>query len=628
MNYKKQINKANQLVMSGNLIEAEKLLGKILNSNPKDMLSLYLLGYIAMKNDDPRRALQCFERGIRFNPDFDKLWYNRGVVLQTLKQHEDAIGSFERAIRLNPNNVEALNNLGIVQQEIYRYNDAIETYDRLLAIRPTYDKALGNKGYILFLIGRFDEALDCFNKLIDLNPEYNYALGLMSSVMQYGCIWSDYERIATLIAEGVMAGKRVSKSLPLMSISDSAAEHLLCAQIFAEAKYPSALTKLWRGDPYQHPKIRIAYVSPDLREHPVAHLLAGVLEYHDKSRFEIVGFSLVKTETRCSMQERLAASFDRFLDVQQKGSREIAEMIRAMEIDIVVDLAGYTQDSRTDIFAYRPAPVQVNYLGYPGTLGVEYMDYILADSVVIPGSDQEYYREKVVHLPGSYLPADATLKIAEQTPLREAFGLPAEGFVFCSFNHAYKINPTIFDVWMRILKRCPGSVLWLMKLNDTAEPNLRKEAEARGVDPARLIFATRLLKIEDHLARYRLADLFLDTIPYNAHTTACDALFVGLPVLTCPGKAFPGRVAASLLRAIGLTELITASFTDYENVAVRLAHDPSLLTDLKQKLKANRETYPLFKTEEFCRNLEYAYTVMWERTQRGAAPTSFQVIRA
>lgn len=622
----KKVRKANDLLNSGKLLEAEKVLTQILNSNPHEPLSLFLMGFIAMKNNDPYRSLEYFDRGVRVNPDFDKQWFNRGVVLYALKRHEDAIESYERAIRLDPAYVEALNNLGIVQQEIYRYKEAVETYDRLLAIQPTYDKALANKGFILTLMWRYDEAIECIGKLLDLNPEFNFALGLISSAMQYGCIWSDYDRVAKLIGEGVRGGKRVCKSLPLMSVSDSTAEHLQCAQAYAEIMCPPAPMKLWQGELYHHSKIRIAYVSPDLREHPVAHLLAGILEHHDKSRFETFGFSLVGKE-QSRMQERLAATFDRFVDVQQKGSREIAEMIRSLEIDIVVDLAGYTQDSRTDIFAWRPAPVQVNYLGYPGTLGVEYMDYILADSVVIPDGDQCHYLEKVVHLPGSYLPADATLNVAEETPSRVAYGLPAEGFVFCSFNHAYKINPTIFEVWMRILKRCPGSVLWLMKLNSTAELNLRKEAEARGIDPARLVFATRVPKIEDHLARYRLADLFLDTTPYNAHTTACDALYVGLPVLTCLGKAFPGRVAASLLRAIGLTDLITVSLTDYEELGVRLAHDSLLLAQFKERLKANRESYPLFKTVEFCRNLEYAYSVMWERSLRGESPTSFQVVR-
>ena len=622
----KKVRQANDLMNSGQLDEAEELLKHVLKGNPKELFSLFLLGTIAMKRDDPHKALAFFDRALKVNPNFDKLWYNRGVTLVALKQHSEAIESYEHALRVNPNYPDALNNLGVVQHDATLYKDAVITYDRLLALNPVHKKALVNKGFILMLLGQYYEAIECIGKLLAIDVDFDLALGLMSSPMQYGCIWDDYERIAELTREGVRAGKRVCKSLPLMSISDSPAEHFKCAQVFANVTYPPSPLKLWQGEIYQHQKIRIAYVSPDLREHPVAHLLAGILEHHDKSHFETYGFSLVTME-RNSMQERLATTFDRFIDVQNKGSKEIAGMIRAMEIDIVVDLAGYTQDSRTDILAYRPAPVHVNYLGYPGTLGVEYMDYILADSVVIPGSDQEYYSEKVVHLPGAYLPADATLKVADEAPPRAAYGLPSTGFVFCSFNHAYKINPTIFDVWMRILKRCPDSVLWLMKLNMTAEPNLRKEAEARGVDPSRLIFATRVPRVEDHLARYRLADLFLDTTPYNAHTTACDALFVGLPVLTFLGKSFPARVAASLLRAIGLTDLITYSLDDYENLAVTLAHDAPLLTQLREKLKANRATYPLFKTEEFCRNLEYAYTAMWQRTQRGEEPMSFQVIR-
>ncbi len=620
------MEQANDLLNGGNLHEAEKLLRRVLKSNPKELIALFLLGIIAMKKDDAPGSLQYFDRGAKLNPAFEKSWFNRGVVLFALRRHEDAIESYQRAIRLKPDYVDALNNLGIVLQEVSRYEEAITAYDRLLAVQPTYEKALVNKGYILTLMGRYQDAIACLAILIDLQPDYDLALGMMASSMLYGCIWNDYGRIAEQVCKGVASDKFVCKTLGLMSISDSPADQYNCAKIFAQQKNPPAPSRLWQGEIYRHGKIRIAYVSPDFREHPVAHLMAGIFEQHDKSRFETFGFFL-GTADNSAIHGRIARSFNQFLDVRQKGSREIAEMMRAMEIDIVVDLAGYTQDARTDIFAYRPVPVQVNYLGHPGTMGAEYMDYILADSVVIPPGDQEQYTEQVVHLPGSYLPADATLTVAERTPSREEFGLPATGFVFCSFNHAYKINPTIFDVWMRILTQCPGSVLWLMKLNSTAEPNLRKEAAARGVDPARLIFATRVPKVEDHLARYRLADLFLDTTPYNAHTTACDALFVGLPVLTYLGKAFPGRVAASLLRAIGLTELITASLADYESAAVRLAHDAALLAQHKEKLKANRHTYPLFKTEEFCRNLEYAYTVMWERTQRGEPPTAFQVVR-
>ena len=626
MNVMKKLKQANDLLNSNNVAAAEKIVLKILSSNPRELLALFLMGMISMKKDNPPLALEYFERGTRVNPDFDRLWFNRGVVLTALNRFPDAITSYERALSLNSTYVDALNNLGIVLQEMGRYEEAVVVYDRLLTVHPAYDKALSNKGYILMVLGRYEETIDCLNLLLREKPDYDLAPGMLASAMLYGCIWEEYDRVAKSVCDGVAAGKFVCKTLGFMSISDSPEDHYLCAKTFAQKKHPPAATRLWQGEIYRHEKIRVAYVSPDFREHPVAHLMAGILEQHDKSRFETYGFFLGIPD-QSAIHDRIAGSFDQFFYVRLKGAREVAEIIRAMEIDIVVDLAGYTLDARTDIFTYRPAPVQVNYLGHPGSMGAEYMDYILADSVVIPPGDQDKYSEKIVHLPASYLPADATLTVAERTPSREEFGLPPTGFVFCSFNHAYKINPAIFDVWMRILTQTPGSVLWLMKLNSIAEPNLRKEAQARGVDPARLIFATRVPRVEDHLARYRLADLFLDTTPYNAHTTACDALFVGLPVLTCLGRAFPGRVAASLLCAIGLTELIAPSLAAYENIAVRLAHEEPLLAGLKEKLKANRDTYPLFKTEEFCRNLEYAYTVMQQRTRQGEKPSDFQVIR-
>lgn len=626
MKIDKKIKQANDLLLKGSVAEAKAAFLKILKTKPKDVFSLFSLGLIAMKYDDPALALLNFDKVIKVNPDFDKAWFNRGVVLYALKRHELSIDSYEKAIKINPTYIDAYNNRGVVLQEIGRYEDAIKNYDQLLVINPKYDKALANKGFILILTLRYDEAIECFTKLLEINPEYNFALGMMSSAQQYGCRWDDFNRITNLINEGVRAGKCVTNSLVLMAISDSASDQLKCAEAFAELRCPPSQIKMWNGEIYHHSKIRIAYISPDFREHPVSHLLAGILEHHDKSRFEVYGFSLGMADSS-AMFKRIALSMDGFFDVRQKGSREIAEAMRSMEIDIAIDLGGYTQDARPDLLAYRPAPVQVNYLGYPGSLGVEYIDYILADRVVIPESDFNYYSENIVYLPGSYLPTDSTLKIAERTPEREEFGLPKSGFIYCSFNHAYKIGPVIFDVWMRILKRNPNSVLWLMKLNSTAERNLRKEAEAAGVDPARLIFATRVPKIEDHLARYRIADLFLDTTPYNAHTTACDALFVGLPVLTYLGHSFPGRVAASLLNTIGLPELVTQSLTDYENMAVKLADDKPLLKGLRDRLSLNRQTSQLFKTAEFCQNLEFAYSTMWSRTEAGEKPSNFQINR-
>ncbi|MEY8878674.1 MAG: acetylglucosamine transferase, partial [Leptothrix sp. (in: b-proteobacteria)] len=357
---------------------------------------------------------------------------------------------------------------------------------------------------------------------------------------------------------------------------------------------------------------------PDLREHPVGHLMAGVFERHDKSRFETIAISL-GIDDGSRLRGRMQACFDRFIDARAMSSRQIAELMRTLEIDVAVDLAGFTSDSRSDVFGLRPAPVQVNYLGYPGTLGTTYMDYIVADRHVIPPEHQRFYDEQVVYLPDAYLPPAADVQISDRTPSRAECGLPEQGVVFCSFNHDYKISPHMFALWMRLLKRVPGSVLWLMSRAELSQRNLRRSAAEQGVAPERLIFAQRVPRVEDHLARYRQADLFLDTHPYNAHTTAADALLAGLPVLTCMGNAFPARVAGSLLHAAGLPELVTHSPDEYESLAFALATEPARLTMLRHKLAEQRSSSALFDIQAFCRHLETTYIAMWRQAQLGGA---------
>ena len=359
-------------------------------------------------------------------------------------------------------------------------------------------------------------------------------------------------------------------------------------------------------------------MSPDLREHPVGHLMAGIFERHDKRRFETIAISIgVNDNSR--LRQRMLDTFDHFVDARMMESRRIAEIMRKMEVDVAIDLAGFTSDSRSEVFGMRPAPVQVNYLGYPGTMGTAYMDYVIADRHVIPPEHHAFYNEQVVYLPDAYLPAASGLKIAERTPTRAECGLPDEGVVFCSFNHDYKIAPHVFAVWMNLLREVPGSVLWLMSRNPLSQENLRREAAARGVDPDRLVFAQRVPMVEDHLARYRQADLFLDTHPYNAHTTCADALMAGLPVVTCMGGAFPSRVAGSLLHAAGIPELVTTSLADYQALALQLARDPQRLARLKAQLIATQPTNALCDADGFCRNLEAIYTSMWRKTQLGGA---------
>lgn len=617
--------RALQLQSNDQLVEARELFEQILQVSSTETVSLYSMAVIAIKTGNPIEALHYADRLTEVNPDYAPAWYNRGTILYSLRRSEEALACFDHALSINPLYSEALVNRGAVLQELNRHAEAVDNFDRLLLLEPENQKALANKGVLLTQFKRYDEAIIEFEKLLKINPDYDYLVGELCFAYLHICNWDKLEEISTLIAKGVNAGQRVSKSLALMAVSDKAHEHLLCSQIYSSNMCPPAEEKIWAGEKYTHDKIRIAYVSPDLRQHPVGHLMAGIFENHDKSKFEIISISLGIDDQSC-LRSRFMKASDKFVDARQMNSRDIAELMRSLEVDIAIDLAGYTADSRTGVFAYRPAPVQVNYLGFAGTLGTEYMDYILADRHVIPEDDHANFSEEVVYLPDTYLPTDGSLRLSDRMPTREEYGLPSTGFIFCSFNHDYKINPPIFDLWMRLLKKVPGSILWLMKLNSSAEANLLKEAAIRGVEAERIIFATRVPNVEDHLARYQLAGLFLDTTPYNAHTTASDALRAGLPVLTCQGKAFPGRVAGSLLHAIGLPELIADSLVEYEDKAFQLATDTAKLDDIKRRLKANRNTYPLFNTVKFCRNLEAAYAGMYERYQSGKKPESFSVV--
>jgi predicted O-linked N-acetylglucosamine transferase (SPINDLY family) len=380
---------------------------------------------------------------------------------------------------------------------------------------------------------------------------------------------------------------------------------------------------VWSHRPRPDRRLRIAYISADYRVHPVAALMSGLFELHDRARFEVLGIS-TGVDDRSEVRSRIARAFDRFIDVRYRSDEEIARLLCGLEIDIAVDLTGHTRDCRLGILASRPAPVQASYLGYPGTTGADFIDYVIADPIVLPFDQQPYYTERIVHLPDSYQVNDAKRLIAPGAPTRQACGLPEEGFVFCCFNNNYKIAEDVFEVWMRLLAANPGSVLWLFRDNADAERNLRAAARARGVDTARLVFAESLPHRE-HLARHRQADLFLDTLPYNAHTTASDALWVGLPLVTCTGRTFASRVAASLLHAAGLPELVTRSLADYESLAMRLAADPALLQGYAQRLEEKRHTCALFDTARFARHIEAAYTAMWEIFQRGEAPRGFSV---
>lgn len=608
--------RAIELQNNCDFVAAAKLFNEVLVLQPDNAVALYSLSVIALNSGNLSDALELSTRGVKAAPAFAPLHFVHGAVLQATGDKEAALRSFDAALEIQPDYPEVLLNSGAMLRSMFRHSEALERFNKIVSLNPDHAGALGNCGIILTEFKQSEQAISMFERLIKINPDYDYALGLLFYERMHICDWTDFEPLTQKIVDGVRAGKRACKSLAFMSASDNAGDHLLAAQVFARHYCPKNAKSLWQGERYRHDRIRIAYLSPDFREHPVGHLMAGVFELHDKSRFETIAISL-GIDDQSRLRGRMLKAFDRFIDVREMGSEQIAQMMRDMEIDIAIDLGGYTSDTRTDILSFRPAPVQVNYLGYPGTMGTDYIDYILADRHIIPPEHQQFYSEKVVYLPDTYLPTDGSVCISERTPSRAECGLPETGVVFCSFSHDYKISPPVFDAWMRLLSQVPGSVLWLMSRGELAQHNLRKEAEARGVDSSRLVFAGRVPLVEDHLARYRQADMFLDTHPYNAHTTAADALMAGLPVVTYVGNSFPSRVAGSLLNAMGLPELITHSLEEYEALALRLARDPVLLADMKANVSKNKSSCSLFNTKAFCFNLEAAYVAMWRASQIG-----------
>jgi predicted O-linked N-acetylglucosamine transferase (SPINDLY family) len=439
------------------------------------------------------------------------------------------------------------------------------------------------------------------------------------------CDWSNFEPQIAELAAKIQQGRKVTLPFSLLALIDSLTLQRQAAETWVREKHPPSRPMMPPGKHRRGERIRIGYYSADYHGHATAYLMAELFERHDRERFELLAFSYGSDE-RDDMRRRLAAAFDQFLDVRTKSDIEVARLSREMGIDIAVDLKGFTQDARSGIFACRAAPIQVNYLGYPGTTGAPYMDYLIADQTLIPQPSRRQYSEAIVSLPHSYQANDRQRRIADKEFVRAELGLPSTGFVFCCFNSHHKITPDTFDGWMRILEQVPGSVLWLLVDNKTAAENLRREARLRNVDARRLIFAARM-RLPEHLARHRAADLFIDTLPYNAHTTASDALWAGLPVLTRMGESFAARVAASLLYAIGLPELVTTTQEQYESTAIQLAADPGRLAEIKDRLHRNRSKMPLFDTAQFTRHLEDAYMQMYERYQADLGPGTICVAR-
>ena len=568
-------------------------------------------------------ALAQLEASAAASPRLSKARGYQGHVLRALGRHEESLAAYRAAVALEPGYVDALCGIGNALRELGRLEEALAAYELALEQDAACVEALSNLGRVLLALKRPLEAGHMLERLLQLAPDTgvrcNYALGHLMHARLSCCDWRDFDTLQQRILEGVAAGQPVTLPSHLLTISDSPGAQRACAQAFVERNW--ALIRPQPAEPpRRHDRIRLAYVSADFREHPVSQLLIDVWETHDRGAFETVAIAL-RAPASDAMNRRIRGAFDHFVEVHDLSDAAIAKLTREREIDIAVDLNGYTDGFRPGLFAQRAAPIQVGYLGYAGTSGAPYMDYLIADRTVIPPADEKHYSERIVYLPDCYLPGTAARVAA--TPTRASQQLPSSGFVFCCFNNQYKILPAMFELWMRVLQRVDGSVLWLAKRSEEVTQNLRQAAERCGIAPTRLVFAPRVADLAQHLARYPLADLFLDTLPVNAHTTASDALAAGLPLLTCRGSAFAGRVAASLLHAAGLPELITDSLPHYESRAVEIATSPRLLGALRRRLESRQA--PLFDAHRFRADLERAYRMMWERSLRGESPEGFEV---
>ncbi|MDR2875116.1 MAG: tetratricopeptide repeat protein [Methylobacillus sp.] len=592
--------------------------------DPRDPALRYELGGLQLQ-DRPDLALETFKTALKLAPGHPQVLLQLGNALFALGRFEEAAAQFAASLQADSAQPGAHYNLGNALRESGKPQQAAESYRAALRLDANDADCHNNLGNVLREMGRLDEAIVCYQTALRLNPRLHHARMHLLHQRQHICDWRDWEaqiaEIRRLVRDEPQAAIAPFAFLSLPGAT--AAEQRLCSVHWVKNRFksltppPERLAAL-RSRP-ANARLRVGYLSADFREHPLATLALELVELHDRQGFEIFGYSC-GADDKTSTRKRWESAFDRFRDIRPLSLQQTAQAIFDDRVDILVDLTGYTHDSRSGLLALRPAPIQVNWLGFPGTLGAPFADYLLTDRIITPASAAADYSEQLAFLPECYQPNNRTRPDAP-TPTRVSCGLPAEGTVFCCFNQNFKITPQAFDSWMKILSKTPQSVLWLLECNVWAKDNLRREAELRGIHPDRLIFAPRVAQAE-HIARHRCADLFLDTAPYNAHTSASDALWAGLPLLTLPGETFASRVAASLLQAAGLPELVAHSREEYENTAIDLAANPARLNALRERLIAGRAAAPLFDTPRFTRNLEALYRAMWSRHAQGLPPSS------
>jgi predicted O-linked N-acetylglucosamine transferase (SPINDLY family) len=631
---------------NGNLNESKKLCLKILKEEPKNFDILHLLGIISFKLEDYKNsadliakavtinpkdaeaynnqalvlkkinkledAIESLNQAIKIKPDFIQAYNGRGHLLVELNQLDDALENFNKAIEINPNFAEAYNNRGNILNKLNRHTESIESYDKAISINPNFAEAYNNRGGVQKDLKLYEAAHESYEKAIKIKPNLDFLLGSLIYTKLHLCNWKSFDENLKKIEENIIKGNKSLTPFSSLLLLNSPSLQKKAAEIYFKAKYISKDALKSFDERPENNKIRVGYYSADFRKHVMSDLLIHLFKCHDKSKFELIGFSFIPGKPDL-MHNEIKKNFDQFFDVSLKTDKEIAQISKDMNIDIAVDLMGFTTHNRMGIFKESCAPIKINFLGYPGTLGSNHHDYIIADKTLIPKKNQKDYSEKIVYLPDSYKLDHSARKVSNKIFTKQEMGLPKKSFVFCCFNNNFKITPNVFNTWMNTLKSVNNSVLWLMikKNNPTVKNHLKKEALKKGIESDRLIFANRM-PLSDHLARLKLADLFIDTMPYNAHTTASDALWVGLPVLTLCGETFASRVAASMLNAVGLSELITLTDKKFEDLAIELGNNPKKLQQIKNKLNNNKISKPLFNSKLFTKNIEKAYSIIYE----------------
>ena len=612
------------LGQTGHASAGADYLRKSVALNSKDPLAWNNLANILKQLGELAEAAQAYERALALQPGYLSAWCSLGEVSRMLRQYPRALAAYQHAVALAPQHLDALLGCVCVLLDMGRSSQALGFAQQAVQLAP--DNAVANRGLGVALcnLKRHADAIPFLRKALHLEPHANAVLGTLMHAHMMCCDWRDRAQLLALIESELRQGKWVAEPFLLAGCCSSAELLRIGAELQTRETMAVDMPALAQvACTPEARKLRIAYLSADFHTHATSYLIAELFELHDRDRFEVLAVSFGPDDDG-PLRKRIAAAVGQFVRVNDLSDQKVAELLVREQVDIAVDLKGFTQDSRPGIFLRRPAPIVVNYLGFPGTMGSACFDYIIGDPVVTPFEHAAFYSEKIVQLPHSYQVNDRKREIAPATPSRQLHGLPEDGFVFACFNNNYKITPEVFDVWMRLLARVEGSVLWLLAGNEVAMANLRQEAEARGIAGLRLVFAPRA-PLAEHLARHQRADLFLDTLPYNAHTTTSDALWAGLPVLTCLGTTFAGRVAASLLTAVGLPELITTSMAAYEAQALHLATHPAVLQGLRRTLQTQRDNTALFDTPRFTVHLEQAYVAMHEHYRKGLAPAALTI---